>query len=438
MLQLSHRSQPLDRDTEAPPGGPLSVSAALTVAHAGSLVDRRYRIVREIASGGGGVVFEAEHLHTKAHVAIKTLNLARVPRGAPARLLREARALGLVRHPNVVRVLDAGECQTHGPFVALELIDGRTLESFVTGRSRLGVATTIALVCQLADALAALAARGVVHRDVKPANVLVVPGEGRPDTAILIDLGIARIQGDPDGSRVTLSGELLGTPEYMSPEQATSAVPVDHRTDVYGLGVLTYECLTGTTPFSGHVLEVVSSILSGAEPAPMSRHRTDVPPELEAVVRRALRQDRDARWPDAASFARACVAAMGGGVPDLHLFHTEEKPPETARTGSVRRRVARAPYHAPARLLLPSGVACDAKIEDISCGGLLITTREELAPEVALSIKLALPLSGHVLVLPSVVRWVRKRAAARAAGLEFRNLPPDARREIELYVKPLD
>ena len=422
-------------DTDQPPATMPRPRRPLECAHTSSLVDRRYRIVREIASGGGGIVFEAEHIHTNARVALKTVNLLRAPRGAGDRLLREARALGLVRHPNLVGVLDAGHCPQHGPYVVLELIEGRTLESFVTSRARLAVVETVAVVCQIAGALSALAARGIVHRDVKPANVLVVPGEGRADKAVLIDLGIAAL---PATTRLTLSGEMIGTPEYMAPEQATSMTPSDPRTDVYGLGVLAYECLTGSTPFAGQIVEVIARLLSDSEPAPMSRFRTDVPPALEAAILRALRRQRDARWPDAASFARACVAAMGGFVPDLRLFNGEYARADTVPGQSARRKAPRVPYHAPARLLYSGGGGGDARIEDLSSGGLLLTSQETLSVGSAVLLKMALPLSGRIIVAPCVVRWVRERGASRVAGLEFVELPEEARREIELFVRPID
>ena len=425
-------------DTQVAPIRPPDPRPSLSVARPSELVDGRYRIVREIAGGGGGIVFEAEQTYTGARVALKTVNLMRAPRGAGARLLREARALGLVKHPNLVSVLDAGECPRHGPFVALELIEGRTLESFITSRSRLSIQDTVALVCQLAGALTALSERGIVHRDVKPANVLVVPGDGGPDRAVLIDLGIAALEREQTAARLTVAGEIIGTPEYMAPEQATSASPPDRRTDVYGLAALAYECLTGSTPHAGQLLQVIAHLLTETEPARMSRYRADVPPALEAAVRRALRHERAERWPDAASFARACVAAIGGAEPPLHIFAPWAPRPDAAWQAGARRKSPRIPYRAPARLVRPGGRATDVKLEDLSPGGALVTTSEDLSENAACLLKMALPLSGQIVMLPSLVRWVRERGRGRAAGLEFIELPDAARRELDLFLKPID
>lgn len=410
------------------------------MACAGSMIDFRYRLLREIASGGGGMVFEAEHVHTRARVAVKTLNHAAPVRGGRSRILREAYALGLVRHPNIVPVLDAGDCLKHGPYLVLAMIDGRTLESFVTGRSRLDGQSTVAIIEQIGSALSVLSRRSVVHRDVKPSNVLVVPGEcGEPDTAVLIDFGVARLNelGTTAVERLTLDGDLVGTPEYMAPEQISGKGPIDHRTDVYGLGALAYECLTGTTPFAGHALAVVSSILAGDKPLPVSAHRSDIPAALEAAIARALHHDPAGRWPDTRSFARACAAAIGGGVSPLYLFPRNLEHSDTERPGVPSRKATRAPYQAPARVLMPKGTGYDGKIEDISAGGLLLATAVDLPPLTSVLVKFPLPMSGRVVTLDALVRWTRPRKEARAMGLEFSNPPFEVKREIEVFTSPL-
>jgi hypothetical protein len=224
----------------------------------------------------------------------------------------------------------------------------------------------------------------------------------------------------------------------MAPEQVTSTTRPDRRADVYGLGVLAYECLTGSTPFAGQIMEVLARLLSDAEPAPMSRYRGDVPPALEAAIHRALRRDRAARWPDAESFARACAAAIGGDFPPLHLFEGDAARTSATRAEGARRKCPRVPYRAPARLVGPAGRGGDARVEDISPGGLLLTTNEPVGENAACLVKVPLPLSGRVVVLPCLVQWVKQRGDTRAAGLEFVHLPDDARREIDHYIKPLD
>lgn len=402
------------------------------------IVDSRYRLLREIGAGGGGVVYEAEHVHTGARVALKTLTQGAADPRRAERLLHEARIVGTVRHPNLVRILDAGECGRHGVFVAMALIRGRTLESFITARGRLDVPSVVAVVEQAADALSALDARGIVHGDVKPSNLLVSRGEcGEPDHAVLVDFGVAKQTGYarwPDG-RLTRDGDVVGTPEYMAPEQVSAPSEIDHRVDVYGLGALAYECLTGATPFSGSPLVVMSAIVSGSRPEPIGSFRSDVPPALEAAVMRALEVRPALRWPSAASFARACAAAVGG-VPKLYVYSREEARPESVPPGGCRRQNTRGPYMAPGRVALCSGVVFDCRVEDISTGGLLVISATEVHPESVVWVKFPLPMSGKVVTLGAVVRWARPRAGGHAQGLELRDVPPEVRREIEVYLAP--
>lgn len=405
-------------------------------AQVGSLVDSRYRLLREIACGGGGIVFEAEHVHTRARVALKALTLTAASMQKRRRILREARALGRVSDPHIVPVLDAGECRIHGPFLAIALVEGRTLESFISSRYRLDVAATVALIHQLGGALYVLGRRGVVHRDVKPSNVLVQKGPcGKPDTAVLIDFGVAKVDdsGPLSGGRITFDGDLVGTPEYMAPEQVSEADAIDHRTDVYGLGALAYECLTGSPPFSGPALAVVSSIIVGAQPQPISRFRGDVPPALQAAVLRALERDPAKRWADTAAFARACTAVLGDPAPPLYLYPTSSGGPESGNPSSIRRKAARIPYQAPARLLVGPRAGYDARVEDISIAGALLETAADVAPHSAIGIRFPLPMSGKVVTQDAIVRWVRARGPSRVLGIEFANPSSDVTLEIEAY-----
>jgi tRNA A-37 threonylcarbamoyl transferase component Bud32 len=424
-------------DTEVIPVSGRSSDVHIPRAAVGSIVDDRYLLVREIAHGGGGIVFEGEHVHTRARVAVKTMSYTAFAQRGRARVLREARALGMVRHPNIVSVLDAGDCRQCGAYVVLSLIEGRTLESFVTARSRIDARTTVAIAQQLAAALSVLAKKGVVHRDVKPSNVLLVPGScGDSDSAILIDFGVAKITNDED-ARITRNGDLVGTPVYMAPEQISGMDPVDHRTDVYGLGALLYECLTGTTPFKGQPLAVAIAILSGALPLPIAGYRPDVPAALEAAILRALSPRPAARWPDAVSFARGCVAAIGGDPGPLYLFPRGLDRFDGERPEGPRRMTGRIPYQAPARFFTADGKGHDGKVEDISSAGMLVVTAADIAVEAAIRTKFPLPMSGRVVTLAGTVRWTRPRQSARTVGIEFSQLPGDVRSEIELFSIPV-
>lgn len=422
----------------APAGPAMYLEPPLPAVAPGAIVDGRYRLLREIGAGGGGVVFEAEHVHTGARVALKTLSRGADSSRRAEWLLREAHILGSIRHPNVVRVLDAGECARHGKFVAMALIQGRTLESFVATRGRLDVGSVVAVIDQLANALMALDMRGIVHGDIKPSNVLVSRGTcGEPDHVVLIDFGVAK---QTESARAPADQELpdsdvVGTPEYMAPEQLSARGDVDHRADVYGLGALAYECLTGTTPFLGPPLVVMSSIAAGARPAPIADLREDIPPALASAITRALEAQPAQRWPNAASFARACAGAILG-IPRLYLYSQEHTRVDSASSGRCRRQTTRAPYRAPGRLLLDAGAAVDCRVEDISPTGLLVISGSDVHPESMLSVKFPLPMSGQVVKLRAVVRWARPHPKGHAAGLELCEVPLDVRREIEVYLTP--
>ncbi len=417
-----------------------------------SVVDGRYVVRREIARGGMACVFEAEHLVTRAKVALKTLTHAALGKpAAHARALREARALGAICHPMVVAIHDAGTCTRHGPFLALEMISGRPLDGILLAKQRLSVGQAVAVATELCDALDEVNRRGIVHRDVKPANVLI----GRTpvgDQVELIDFGVALVAGEadiPDASKLTKEGELLGTVEYMSPEQITGRGTVDGRSDVYGAGVVLFECLTGEVPFSGSPTAIISSIVMGSPPPPIRERRADVPAALEEVVRRALAIDLEKRFRTNYELAAALRSAMNGSVPRLDLLDVRDArasdralpgPDAAPAAGAApdafprRRQFARAPYVTPLRLVLPDGRICDGRSEDISEGGVLMVTDTECARDATVEVRLPLPGSGRVVVLRAITKWIKTRRNQRAVGLELKDAPDDVRAEIRVYV----
>lgn len=416
-------------------------------------VDRRYQVKREIARGGMGVVFEAEHLHLRSSVALKLLSKSALDvEAVHARLLREARALSRVRHPNIVPVLDAGICDVFGPFIALDMIEGRSLESFLVARQRLDVASTVQVVAQLADALDRVHEAGIIHRDVKPANVLISREVGRRgDTALLIDFGIARVPGEIDvvERKITRHGELLGTVEYMAPEQLLDGKGIDRRTDVYALGMLVYECLTGDVPYHGPPTVVMSALLSGLAPPNVRSKRADVPDALDRAVARALSHDPAKRQGSAGEFARECLAALGVEAGQLALIESTNDRVQSLHPGApamapsdlraqgaapLRRQFVRAPYVTPARILASAG-PCDGRTEDISEGGALVVTAAECGDGEKVKIRLPLPTSGRVVTLEAVTRWVKTKRGQRAIGVEFVDAGDDVKSEIRHYAE---
>jgi serine/threonine protein kinase len=412
-------------------------------AQVGDVLDSRYTLRRQIARGGQGAVLEGEHLVTQAHVAVKTLIRPALDMSeAHVRLIREARILGAVRHPGLVAIHDAGTCEKHGPYLVLEMIEGRPLDGILLTRRQLPVGQAIAIVRQLCDALSEVHHRGIVHRDVKPANVLIEATRGS-DRVQLIDFGIATM-GDhvaESSSKLTKAGEILGTIEYMAPEQLMTTGPADARADVYAVGATLYECLAGELPYVGPATVVMANMIAGTKPAPIRTKRDDVPRAIEIVIGKALEIDPQKRYPSTAELARACVASFGQPVPEIDLLKVRDEAqpaqgaaPTPTDTASRRRQFKRAPYVAPVRVLMDKGATADGRTEDISEGGLLMVMDGNCGDGQRVRVRLVIPVSGRVVELEGTTKWIIRGRAQRAVGLEFIALPDDIRNAIRSYV----
>jgi serine/threonine-protein kinase len=270
----------------------------------GTLIDEKYAVARMLAEGGMGVVFEATHTWTGRRVALKLLKPDFVDPKRNARLLVEARSAAALNHPNVVQVLDMGLTDDGVCYLVMELLEGRSLADELAARGALPEAEALSLVLPLLGAIAVTHAGGIVHRDLKPANVFLrVDAAGRR-VPTLLDFGIAKII---EQTGMTKSGTVLGTPHYLSPEQAEGQADIGPAADIWALGVMLYECLTGTLPFgTGLASSVLARVLTDV-PVPLRTHAPQVGSALAAAVERALRRDPRARYADAASFARALL-----------------------------------------------------------------------------------------------------------------------------------
>jgi len=266
-----------------------------------------YRILRLIGEGGVAWVFLAVHEQLGRQVALKVLfpSLAQ-DREFVSRFAREARISGQLQHPNIVRIYDVGE-QDGYYYIAMEYIDGESLRNRLRRRKRLDIRETIAILGQIARALDYAHQHGVVHRDIKPSNILI----DEKGTVYLTDFGIARATWE---TRVTRTGIRVGTPEYMSPEQAQGKEP-DFRSDLYSLGVILYEMLCGYPPFRGHdPLSVLHKIVY--EPVSLPRPAVQgVTPAVESVILRALDKRVTARFQSGAEMLRALQATASGKSP---------------------------------------------------------------------------------------------------------------------------
>lgn len=416
----------------------------MTKTHAvGMTVDRRYRLKREVARGAAGVVYEASHLYTKRRVAIKVLTLAHVSvEESCIRLLREAEALTACRHPNVVQVLDAGEIPQLGPYVVTELLEGRTLQGILAVRQRIGLAETIQIGRQLCDALALAHARGIIHRDLKPSNTFIARDETGREVVKVFDFGIARMQHEP--RRLTQLGAVLGTPEYMAPEQLLAKEEIDGRVDVYALGVMLFECLTGSVPFEGNFGEV---LLKGAtQPfTPIRAKAPTVPAEVAIAVEKALSREPEDRYSSMNAFAEAlaqlAIAEPNGSLlglrsprPAFRSPFTKAPPVPPALPVGQRRRTPRAPYVTPVTIERDTGEKLVGRSEDISVGGLLVVLTELCAAEQVVTACFALPGSGQMVRLRASTQWVRTARGLEAIGLQFTAIAPEIHAGIQEYV----
>jgi len=274
----------------------------------GDVIDERYRLDRVIAEGGMGVVYEALHLDLQKPVALKLLRseIADVP-GIATRFQREARALGQLDHPRIVRVTDSG-CTARGDFyLVMELLKGRSLGAMLAREAPLGSARAVAIAIQILDGLAVAHAGAFVHRDLKPDNIFLCAG-GATDDVKILDFGLAAIGSEGPSTKLTHTGTVMGTPSYMAPEQALGKTELDARTDLHAVGVILYEMLAGRTPYTGeNYNQVIHSILLGAPP-PLADLVSGLPAAIYATVTRALAVAPDDRYASAEEMRAALTS----------------------------------------------------------------------------------------------------------------------------------
>jgi eukaryotic-like serine/threonine-protein kinase len=269
----------------------------------GEVIDDRYRLEREIGRGGMGVVWVAHSLVLGVDVALKLIRASETgPEGA-TRMAREANAAARVGHPALVRVFDFGWTPHGDPFLVMELIKGESLSELITRIKRLPEIRAVQILLPIADGLRVAHERSIVHRDIKPANILVAmdaPGRQQPK---LLDFGIAKVGPNIDG-KLTQVGTVLGSPEYMSPEQALGIEDVDARTDVWSLCVALYELLTGEVPFKRGNYNALMQAIIHDPPVPTTKLGVG-DAALWALIERGLAKNRDERWGDMNQLGRA-------------------------------------------------------------------------------------------------------------------------------------
>jgi serine/threonine-protein kinase len=268
-----------------------------------------YKITRRIGSGGMGEVYEAVHTRLRKRVALKTLRKALARSGeARARFLREGETASRLRHPHVVDITDVGEAEGV-PFLVMELLEGEALSALVRRLGTLSVQAAVDIMLPVIDAVAVAHDHGIVHRDLKPDNIFLAQSHIAGTLPKVLDFGISKVLSDSNVPSLTATSSFLGTPFYMSPEQARGAKDIDGRSDQYSLAVVLYETLTGQQPHASRgdsLMQLVHAIARGDFPTPRSI-RQDLPVQLEAIILRAMSLAPLDRYDSMRAFGAALV-----------------------------------------------------------------------------------------------------------------------------------
>ncbi len=284
----------------------------------GQLFADRFQIETVLGRGGMGMVYQAQHTILKRQVALKVIhkNLI-IDQTIAARFRREARAASRIEHPNITSIFDFGYTDDGYPYLVMEYIQGPTLAEVLTRLGPMPLFRALQILVQVADALREAHACQVVHRDIKPRNIVLALHRGQPDFVKICDFGLAKVFDLGTLGGVTQDGVTVGTPEYMSPEQCVESTS-DHRTDIYSFGVLAFEMLTGMVPFTGNMYEILRAQIKTAPPSP-SEICPDKkwPSQVDQMILRCLAKRPEKRYQDAGDLVSAIQNLMDqiGGLP---------------------------------------------------------------------------------------------------------------------------
>lgn len=260
----------------------------------GVVVGGKYRLEQKLGEGGMGSVWAAHHQQLDATVAVKLLRGDAKQQDMAGRFVQEARAAAKLGHPAIVRVFDVGQTEEGDPFIVMELLRGESLQQRLNREVRLPATEAVRLLLPIADALRAAHAKGIVHRDIKPDNVFLVVEDGTLQPK-LVDFGIAKLEASTPDTHLTQKGVILGSPDYMSPEQARGELAIDHRSDVWSFCVMLHEVVAGRPPFTGANYHALLRSIVELPATPLAAlYAADA--ELSAIVEKGMAKDREERW----------------------------------------------------------------------------------------------------------------------------------------------
>jgi serine/threonine-protein kinase len=283
----------------------------------GVVLDGRYQVEKKLGEGGMGVVYLATHVIIGKRYALKVLRGDMASEKEVAeRFTQEARAAAAIGNEHIIEITDFGRAPDGAPYFVMELLDGHELNELLKQNPQLEVNRCLRILAQCCDALAAAHSAGIIHRDLKPENIFLVTRSGNPDFVKILDFGIAKVA--RESGRLTRTGMIFGTPQYMSPEQA-AGTSIDARTDIYSLGIIMYEMLCGKVPFEADTFMGVLTKHLYEEPIPPARlvPAVKVPSAVEAVLLKAIAKKPDRRYSSMADMALDVRAVLDGKTPTI-------------------------------------------------------------------------------------------------------------------------